>query len=61
MAFIASSVSAIDEVPVPPPVNELQIEVMIDRLGDEGVAAIAQALQQSPEPSAAELMENAGN
>ena len=61
MALIASSVAAIDDVPVPPPSNEVQIEVMVGRLGDAGVAAIAQALQQVSEPSAAELADNAGN
>jgi hypothetical protein len=61
MALIASSVLAIDDVPVPPPSNEVQIEAMIARLGDAGVAAIAQALQQDLEPTAGELLENAGN
>ena len=60
MALIASSVAAIDDVPVPPPSNEVQIEAMIGRLGDAGVAAIAQALQQISEPSAAELVGQRG-
>ena len=41
--------------------NELQIEAMVGRLGDAGIAAIAQALQQVSEPSTAELVDNAGN
>jgi hypothetical protein len=61
MALIACSVTAIDDVPIPPPVNESQIEAMIGRLGDAGVAVIARALQQVPEPPAAELVANAGN
>ena len=61
MALIASSVVAVDDVPVPPPANELQIEAMIGRLGDAGVAAIARALQQDCEPTAEELLESAGN
>jgi hypothetical protein len=61
MAFIACSVGAIDDVPVPAPSNELQIEAMIARLGDAGVAAVAQALQQSSEPSEPDLVESAGN
>jgi hypothetical protein len=61
MALIAYSVAAIDDVPVPPPSNELQIEAIIGRLGDVGVAAIAQALQQFTEPNSAELVSNAGN
>jgi hypothetical protein len=61
MAVLASSVVAIDEVPVPPPVNELQIEAMIGRLGDVGTAAIAQALQKDAAQSIEELVDNAGN
>jgi hypothetical protein len=61
MALIASSVVAIDEVPVPPPSNEAQIEAMIARLGDGGVAAIATALQRDVDPNAAEMVEAAGN
>jgi hypothetical protein len=61
MALIASSVVAIDDVPVPPPINEVQIEAMIGRLGDAGVAAIVQALQETPEPTGVELMDSAGN
>ncbi len=61
MALVASSVIAIDDVPIPPPSNEAQIEAMIGRLGDEGVAAVAQALQQLSEPAMAEAVDNAGN
>jgi hypothetical protein len=61
MAVLASSVAAIDDVPVPPPVNELQIEAMIGRLGDAGTAAIALALQQDAPPTIAEQVDNAGN
>jgi hypothetical protein len=61
MAVLASSVVAIDEVPMPTPVNELQIEAMIGRLGDAGTAAIAQALQQDAAPGVDELVQNAGN
>jgi hypothetical protein len=61
MALIASSVVAIDDLPMPPPSNELQIEAMIGRLGDVGVEAVAQALQQLSQPGPAELLDNAGN
>ena len=61
MAYIAYSVAAIDNVPVPPPINETQIEGVVGRLGDAGVAAVTQALQQMSEPGAAELLESAGN
>jgi hypothetical protein len=61
MALIACSVAAIDDVPIPPPVNELQIEAMIGRLGDTGVKAIALALQPVAETTAAELSDRVGN
>ncbi len=61
MALIACSVVAVDDVPVPPPVNEVQIEAMVSRLGDAGIVAIAAALQKTAEPTTAELVDNAGN
>ena len=61
MALIASSVNAIDDVPVPTPVNETQIEAMVARLGDSGISAVAEALQQSAEFTTAECLDNAGN
>ncbi|MGI4941026.1 MAG: hypothetical protein ACRYHQ_10785 [Janthinobacterium lividum] len=45
MAMLASSVTAIDGVPVPPPVTEAQVEQMVGRLGDGGIAAVAEALR----------------
>jgi hypothetical protein len=61
MALIASSVNAIDDVPVPTPANEVQIEAIVARLGDSGISAVAQALQQFAEPSTAEILDSAGN
>jgi len=61
MALIASSVAAIDDLPMPAPVNEMQIEAMVNRLGDAGIATVAHALQQSPETTSTELVTNAGN
>jgi len=53
MAGLAFSVLEIDGVPVPPPMTEPQIESLIDRLGDEGLAAIAAMLSEDPkEPEA---------
>ena len=45
MAGLAFSVLEIDGVPVPAPVTEAQIEGLIDRLGDEGLAAIANVIK----------------
>lgn len=53
LAGLAFSVVEIDGVPVPAPVTEAQIESLIDRLGDEGLAGIADALKEDPnEPEA---------
>jgi hypothetical protein len=48
MASLAFAVTEIDGVPVPTPVSEAQIESLIDRLGDNGLAAIAGTLEASP-------------
>ncbi len=62
MAMLACSVAAIDDVPVPPPVNEQQIEALVSRLGDTGIAAAAAALGGEPaQAPQAELVANAGN
>lgn len=58
MAVLASSVTALDEVPVPPPVTEQQIEALIARLGDAGIDAVAEALASQ---SAAEAEIDPGN
>lgn len=44
MAMLAASVTAIDDIPVPMPGNELQLEALVQKLGDAGFAAIARAL-----------------
>ncbi len=50
MAMLAASVVAIDTVPVPPPVTEGQIEALVARLGDQGIAAVAAHLAAEPAP-----------
>ena len=61
MALLACSVLAIDDVPVPVPANEQQIEALVARLGDAGIAAAAAALtgRETPEPQA--MVASAGN
>lgn len=49
MAMLASSVTAIDDVPVPAPATEAQIEALISRLGDLGIAAVADRLRPEVE------------
>ena len=61
MAMLACSVAEIDNVPIPPPTNEQQIESMVGRLGDLGISAVAAALGGSHEPDRTETMANAGN
>jgi hypothetical protein len=52
LAGMAYSVLDIDGVPVPSPVTEAQIEGLIDRLGDEGLSAIADSMRDEPLPPA---------
>jgi hypothetical protein len=59
MAVLAASVAAIDDVPVPPPATEGQIEALVNRLGDPGLAAIATGLTAEGPP--ADLAAHAGN
>lgn len=50
MATLACSVYAIDDIPIPMPTSEAQIEALVGRLGDAGIAAVAAALN-SDQPS----------
>ncbi len=61
MALLASSVVAIDDVPVPVPSTEHQIEAMVARLGDAGIAAVASALRPAETVQPADMLANAGN
>ncbi len=45
MALLACAVAAIDDLPLPAPANEGQIEMIVQKLGDEGLAAVAGAFQ----------------
>ena len=47
LAMLAFTVMAIDDVPYPQPANEHQIESLLDRLGDDGIAAIGASLAPS--------------
>jgi hypothetical protein len=59
MAGLAYSVMEIDGVPVPSPATEPQIEGLIDRLGDEGLAAIADMMKDVQEDP--DIRPNLGN
>ena len=47
VALLASSVAAIDDIPIPTPASEAQIEALVGRLGEDGLAAVADALGAS--------------
>lgn len=51
MAGLVFSVLEIDGVPVPPPATEAQIESLVDRLGDEGLATVAHTIREDSENS----------
>jgi hypothetical protein len=46
IATLACSVESIDDVPVPTPSNEKQIEAVVQKLGDQGLEAIAKLLDR---------------
>jgi len=47
MAVLAASVAAIDDVPIPQPATEQQVEALVGRLGDVGIAAVGAALSEN--------------
>ena len=61
MAMLAVSVSAIDDIPIPLPGTEHQIEALVNRLGDVGITAVAAALEPAPASHSPEALANAGN
>lgn len=61
MAVLASCVTSIDGVPIPPPVNETHIEGMVSRLGEAGLSAVASGLAEMASGDGAGAKEFAGN
>jgi len=59
MALLAICVTDIDSVPLPIPMTEGQVEALVQRLGDEGLAAVSDALLESS--PATEEQRAAGN
>jgi hypothetical protein len=51
MAGVAFAVTSIDEVPIPQPTNVAQIENVIEKLGNDGVTAIASVLASDSDKS----------
>jgi hypothetical protein len=52
-------VTEIDGVPVPAPASEAQIEALVERLGEEGLTAVAETLRDGSKD--AESEDNVGN
>jgi hypothetical protein len=46
LAKVAAAVAMIDEIPVPFPVSEANVEALLERLGEHGVKAVGTALVQ---------------
>jgi hypothetical protein len=49
MAVLACSVTAIDDVPWPMPASKQGVEAMVQRLGDDGIAAVSRVLASGDE------------
>jgi hypothetical protein len=58
LAVIAASVAVLDGVPVPFPNGEAAIEACLERLGEEGTAAVAAGIRTEP---AEAVLAQAGN
>jgi hypothetical protein len=61
MAMLAAAVTSIDSVPVPAPGNEAQIEAIVEKLGEEGLEAVADILDQVEQTDQADPVPSAGN
>lgn len=57
-AMLAMCICSIDGVPVPQPVNEAQLEVLVARLGDAGLMAVGRALSPPSEEVASATLGN---
>lgn len=58
LARVAAAVAAVDGVPVPFPAGEAGIEAALDRLGEDGVEAVAAMLAG---PAVEQVLAEAGN
>lgn len=60
MGMVAISVTSIDDVPVPTPASEAQLEALIAKLGDEGLEA-ASVMFRDPALQVSEMATLSGN
>ena len=58
LAVVAASAAMIDELPLPFPASEAAVEALLERLGDDGAAAVATAIAPAP---AETVIADAGN
>jgi len=58
LAIVAASVAMVDELPLPFPASEAAVEALLERLGDDGAAAVAAAVAPVP---MADVVTSAGN
>jgi hypothetical protein len=56
LARLAAAIAMIDDVPLPFPASEAGVETVLDRLGEEGVAAVGAELA-----AGGEVLADAGN
>jgi hypothetical protein len=61
MAMLAMAVTEIDQLPVPSPISEAQIEAIVERLGEAGLDAIAAALDDPEADASTEPGTDVGN
>ncbi len=61
MAILASAVTAIDDIPLPWPSTENQIEALVSRLGDTGIEAVAETIEPMSESEGIDQVTTAGN
>jgi hypothetical protein len=55
IALLAFAVAAIEDVPLPSPANEAQIEMVVQKLGESGLAAVAAAFAATTSSRAAQV------
>ncbi len=61
LATLAYAVTEIDAIPVPVPVTELQVEALVERLGDRALSLIADHLDAIVDETPEVVAASAGN
>lgn len=58
LASLACAVVAIDDIPIPYPTSEAQIESIVEKLGDAGLEVVDRLLEPAGGPADADLLGN---